>query len=79
MRHRCDYCGRFYSSPLPDGNGCREHEHLGAVERSVSIRRHNAKIVNARPVASGWSWFANYERQFPATGEAAERAARRGE
>lgn len=49
MRHRCDYCGRFYSSPLPDGNGCREHAHLGRQEREERIKAYNRRLAEQRP------------------------------
>jgi hypothetical protein len=43
--YRCDWCGRFYSSPLPDGSACPNHIFEDNERRRKSIERHNAKVV----------------------------------
>jgi len=41
---RCDWCGRFYSSPLPEGSACDNHiiEHNERLQRS--IERFNGRL-----------------------------------
>jgi hypothetical protein len=45
---RCDWCGRFYSSELPDGSACDDHilEHNARLQKS--IEQHNAKLAASR-------------------------------
>lgn len=42
--YRCDWCGRFYSDPSPEGSACQDHitEHNERLRKG--IERHNAKI-----------------------------------
>ena len=35
MTFRCDWCGRFYSSELPDGSACPDH----IIEHNERLRR----------------------------------------
>jgi len=46
MTYRCDWCGRFYSSPLPEGSACESHiqEHNERLRKS--IERFNAKLAS---------------------------------
>lgn len=43
--YRCDWCGRFYSSPLPEGSACPNHipEHNARFTRS--IEEHNTRLA----------------------------------
>lgn len=54
MRHRCEWCGKFFSSPLPDAFGCKNHiaEHNAKMQRSID--EHNRKLAQrlAPPGAS---------------------------
>lgn len=47
--YRCDWCGRFYSSPLPEGSACPNHipEHNERLHES--IRRFNERLQVAGP------------------------------
>lgn len=55
--YRCEWCGRFYSSALPEPSACLDHipEHNARLE--ADIARFNAKLAarqaspNAAPVA----------------------------
>lgn len=51
--YRCEWCGRFYSSPLPEDSACPNHipEHNERLRQS--IERHNAKIGRNRHVCRG--------------------------
>lgn len=42
---RCDWCGRFYSSPLPEGSACQNHvaEHNERLRRD--IERFNQRLA----------------------------------
>lgn len=46
--YRCDWCGRFYSSPLLEGSSCANHipEHIERHRRS--IERHNQRLTEHR-------------------------------
>jgi len=46
--YRCDWCGRFYSSPLPEGSACPDHIPEHNARLTASIERHNPKIAAAR-------------------------------
>lgn len=46
--YRCDWCGRFYSSPLPEGSACPNHVPESNARNAASIARHNARIVPAQ-------------------------------
>jgi hypothetical protein len=50
--YRCDWCGRFYSDPGPEGSACQNHipEHSERLRKS--IERHNAKIEKVRSEGS---------------------------
>jgi hypothetical protein len=48
--YRCDWCGRFYSSPLPEGSACDNHIPEHNARLSASIARHNQRL-NGLPVA----------------------------
>ena len=41
--YRCDWCGRFYSSPLPDESACQNHIPEHNKRHMESIKRFNAK------------------------------------
>jgi hypothetical protein len=45
MLFRCDWCGRFYASELPDGSACSDHipEHNERLRRSIEA--FNAKLA----------------------------------
>jgi hypothetical protein len=46
--YRCDWCGRFYSSPLPEGSACDDHipEHNERLTRNIA--RFNARLQAER-------------------------------
>ena len=46
--YRCDWCGRFYSSPLPEKSACDDHVLDHNARLMESIDRHNAKLVTTR-------------------------------
>jgi hypothetical protein len=46
--YRCDWCGRFYSSPLPEGSACDEHIHEHNERHSADIARFNERLKRAR-------------------------------
>jgi hypothetical protein len=48
MVYRCEWCGRFYSSPLPEDSACPDHipEHNERLKRQ--IERHNARLERRR-------------------------------
>ena len=41
---RCDWCGRFYASSLPEGSACQDHIQDHNARLADSIARHNAKV-----------------------------------
>lgn len=43
--YRCDWCGRFYSSPLPEGSACPSHipEHNERLRRQIAA--FNARLA----------------------------------
>jgi hypothetical protein len=43
--YRCDWCGRFYSSPLPDGSACQNHIPEHNARLTASIARHNERLA----------------------------------
>jgi hypothetical protein len=43
--YRCDWCGRFYSSPLPEGSACPNHIAEWNDQLTDSIERHNRKLT----------------------------------
>lgn len=43
--YRCEWCGRFYSSPLPEGSACLDHIPEHNERLAASIQRHNEKIA----------------------------------
>jgi hypothetical protein len=48
--YRCDWCGRFYSSPLPDGSACQNHiiEHNERLTASIVL--FNKRLALNAPV-----------------------------
>jgi hypothetical protein len=42
--YRCDWCGRFYSSPLPDPSACDDHLYEHGELLKARIEKHNAKM-----------------------------------
>lgn len=42
--YRCDWCGRFYSSPLPEGSACPNHIQESNYRLMREIEKHNEKI-----------------------------------
>jgi hypothetical protein len=46
--YRCDWCGRFYSSPLPEGSACANHIPEHNERLRLSIQRHNARLEQRR-------------------------------
>lgn len=49
MRHRCQFCGRWFTSELPDGYGCPNHIHEGSEALRRSIEQHNARLAPPSP------------------------------
>jgi hypothetical protein len=47
--YRCDWCGRFYSSPLPEGSACPNHIPEHNARLTASIKRFNQRLAAARP------------------------------
>lgn len=43
--YRCDWCGRFYSSPLPEDSACPDHIPEHNARLSASIAQFNARLV----------------------------------
>jgi hypothetical protein len=41
---RCDFCGRFYSSPLPDGSACPQHIYDHNQRQESAIKRFNERL-----------------------------------
>lgn len=48
---RCDWCGRFYSSPLPEGSACDNHIPEHNARLRASIERHNARLRSSQAVS----------------------------
>lgn len=46
--YRCDWCGKFYSSPLPDGTACPNHLDSYRVVAKWRREQHNKKIERER-------------------------------
>lgn len=46
--YRCDWCGRFYSSPLPEWSACDDHIPEHNARLTASIARHNARLRAAQ-------------------------------
>ena len=46
--YRCEWCGRFYSSQLPESSACPNHIHEHNERLSASIARHNEKLERQR-------------------------------
>ena len=42
--YRCDWCGRFYSSPLPEGSACPNHIPEHNARLTADIARFNARL-----------------------------------
>lgn len=45
-RYTCDWCGRFYWSPLPEGSACPNHIAEHSERLRASIERFNARLAN---------------------------------
>jgi hypothetical protein len=45
--YRCDWCGRFYSSALPEGSACPNHIPEHNERLAAQIARHNEKLKHA--------------------------------
>ena len=50
--YRCDWCGRFYSSPLPEGSACVNHipEHNARLEKAIAL--FNARLVERQQASA---------------------------
>jgi hypothetical protein len=46
--YRCDWCGRFYASPLPEGSACDNHIVEHNARHSADIARFNERLKRAR-------------------------------
>jgi hypothetical protein len=46
--YRCEWCGRFYSSPLPEGTACENHIMEANERLERDIARFNARLMKAR-------------------------------
>jgi hypothetical protein len=44
MVYRCEWCGRFYSSPLPEDSACPNHIPEHNERMRAQIARHNEKL-----------------------------------
>jgi hypothetical protein len=42
--YRCEWCGRFYSSPLPDQSACQNHIPEHNARLAKDIERFNARL-----------------------------------
>ena len=42
--YRCEWCGRFYSSPLPEPSGCEAHIREANERLARQIAAHNERI-----------------------------------
>lgn len=51
--HRCQWCGRFFASALPEPLGCPDHTREANEALRLSILRHNAKLQLAEVERSG--------------------------
>jgi hypothetical protein len=51
--YRCDWCGRFYGSPLPESSACPDHIPEHNEQLSASIARHNEKIAKRNHQCQG--------------------------
>src|SRR5687768_4039702 len=52
-RYRCSWCGRFYSSPLPEDSACDNHIPEHNAQLAASIARHNWRIQQSLGVDGG--------------------------
>lgn len=43
--YRCDWCGRFYSSPLPEPSSCPNHIPEHNVRLRTSIEHFNSRLA----------------------------------
>ncbi len=43
--YRCDRCGRFYSSPLPEGSACQNHIPEHNARLTASIKKFNERLA----------------------------------
>lgn len=42
--YRCEWCGRFYASPLPEGSACPNHIPEHNERLRVSIEAFNSRL-----------------------------------
>jgi hypothetical protein len=47
MVYRCEWCGRFYSSPLPEGSACDDHIPEHNERLRASIERFNRRLAES--------------------------------
>ena len=43
--YRCEWCGRFYSSYLPEGSACPDHIHEHNARLTADIAGFNARLA----------------------------------
>ena len=51
--YRCDWCGRFYSSPLPEPSSCRDHIPEWNAKLTRMIADFKSTIVTSSPARRG--------------------------
>ena len=51
---RCDWCGRFYSSHLPEGSACRDHivDHNERLAQDIAASNKRLLVLAPRKVTS---------------------------
>ena len=47
--YRCDWCGRFYSSELPEPSACESHIPEHRRRLMLAIDKHNARLASKAP------------------------------
>ena len=45
MRHRCEWCGRWFASELPEPRGCSNHVREADEALRRDIERFNARLT----------------------------------
>jgi hypothetical protein len=53
--YRCEWCGRFYSSPQPEGSACQDHIPEHNARLTADIERFNSRLARrtAQPPTLG--------------------------
>lgn len=46
--YRCEWCGRFYSSPLPEPSACDDHIPEHNARLTAQIAKFNERIAKQR-------------------------------